>query len=63
MNCLHSVNQGNESVSGSQLLTCPVPERSGKAAEWEISSVFIVHKCWRGCGEKEPSYTVGGNAN
>ena len=42
MNCLHSVNQGNESVSGSQLLTCPVPERSGKAAEWEISSVFIV---------------------
>uniref|UniRef100_A0A9L0RI47 RNA-directed DNA polymerase n=1 Tax=Equus caballus TaxID=9796 RepID=A0A9L0RI47_HORSE len=20
-------------------------------------------KCWRGCGEKEPSYTVGGNAN
>ena len=21
------------------------------------------NKCWRGCGEKEPSYTVGGNAN
>ena len=20
-------------------------------------------KCWRGCGEREPSYTVGGNAN
>ena len=20
-------------------------------------------KCWRGCGEKEPFYTVGGNAN
>ena len=19
--------------------------------------------CWRGCGEKEPFYTVGGNAN
>ena len=23
----------------------------------------ISNKCWRGCGEKEPSYTVGGNAN
>ena len=21
------------------------------------------YKCWRGCGEKGPSYTVGGNAN
>ena len=21
------------------------------------------NKCWRGCGEKEPSYTVSGNAN
>ena len=21
------------------------------------------NKCWRGCGEGEPSYTVGGNAN
>ena len=21
------------------------------------------NKCWGGCGEKEPSYTVGGNAN
>ena len=21
------------------------------------------NKCWRGCGEKEPSYTVGGNEN
>ena len=21
------------------------------------------NKCWRGCGGKEPSYTVGGNAN
>ena len=21
------------------------------------------NKCWRGCGEKEPSYTVDGNAN
>ena len=21
------------------------------------------NKCWRGCGEKEPSYTVGWNAN
>ena len=21
------------------------------------------NKCWRGCGEKEPSYTVGGDAN
>ena len=21
------------------------------------------NKCWRGCGEKEPSCTVGGNAN
>ena len=21
------------------------------------------NKCWRGCGEMEPSYTVGGNAN
>ena len=21
------------------------------------------NKCWRDCGEKEPSYTVGGNAN
>ena len=21
------------------------------------------NKCWRGCGEKEPSYSVGGNAN
>jgi hypothetical protein len=21
------------------------------------------HKCWRGCGEKEPSYIVGGNVN
>ena len=20
-------------------------------------------KCWRGCGEREPSYSVGGNAN
>ena len=24
---------------------------------------FTNNKCWRGCGEKEPSYTVGGNAN
>ena len=23
----------------------------------------ISNKCWRGCGEKEPSYTLGGNAN
>ena len=23
----------------------------------------INNKCWRGCGEKEPSYSVGGNAN
>ena len=21
------------------------------------------NKCWKGCGEREPSYTVGGNAN
>ena len=21
------------------------------------------NKCWRGCGEKEPSYTVGGNVS
>ena len=21
------------------------------------------NKCWKGCGEKEPSYTVGGNEN
>ena len=21
------------------------------------------NKCWRGCGEKEASYTVGGNVN
>ena len=21
------------------------------------------NKCWRACGEREPSYTVGGNAN
>ena len=21
------------------------------------------NKCWRGCGERKPSYTVGGNAN
>ena len=21
------------------------------------------NKCWRGCGEKDPSYTVGGDAN
>ena len=21
------------------------------------------NKCWTGCGEREPSYTVGGNAN
>ena len=21
------------------------------------------NKCWRGCGEREPSYTVGGTAN
>ena len=21
------------------------------------------NKCWRGCGERELSYTVGGNAN
>ena len=24
---------------------------------------FTNNKCWRGCGEREPSYTVGGNAN
>ena len=24
---------------------------------------FTSNKCWRGCGEREPSYTVGGNAN
>ena len=23
----------------------------------------INNKCWRGCGEKETSYTVGGNVN
>ena len=23
----------------------------------------INDKCWRGCGEREPSYTVGGNVN
>ena len=23
----------------------------------------INNKCWRGCGEKKPSYTVGGNTN
>ena len=21
------------------------------------------NKCWRGCGEREPSYTIGGNVN
>ena len=21
------------------------------------------HKCWRGCGEKEPSFTAGGNVS
>ena len=21
------------------------------------------NKCWRGCGEREPSYTVAGNVN
>ena len=41
MHCLHSVNQGKETVSGSQLLTCPVPEKSGKATKWEISSDFL----------------------
>ena len=24
---------------------------------------FTNNKCWRGCGEKGTSYTVGGNAN
>ena len=24
---------------------------------------FTNNKCWRGCGEREPSYTVFGNAN
>ena len=24
---------------------------------------YINNKCWRGCREKEPSYTVGGNVN
>ena len=25
--------------------------------------VAIINKCWRGCGEREPEYTVGGNAD
>ena len=29
----------------------------------DIISKSTNNKCWRGCGEKEPSYTVGGNVN
>ena len=28
-----------------------------------IIKKFTNNKCWRGCGEKEPSYIVGGNVN
>ena len=28
-----------------------------------IIKKFKDNKCWRGCGEKECSYTVGGNIN
>ena len=28
-----------------------------------ITNKSTNNKCWRGCGEREPSYTVGGNAN
>ena len=41
MNCLHSVNQGKETASGSQLLTWPVPEKSGKATKREVSSDIL----------------------
>ena len=34
----------------------------------ENQTVFFLFKkmrkiCWQGCGEREPSYTVGGNVN
>ena len=28
-----------------------------------INNKSTNNKCWRGCGEREPSYTVGGNVN
>ena len=28
-----------------------------------LSKKSANNKCWRRCGRKEPSYTVGGNAN
>lgn len=28
-----------------------------------IFKKFTSNKCWRGCGEKEASYTVGGDVN
>ena len=28
-----------------------------------IIKKYTKNKCWRGCGEKEPSFTVGGNVN
>jgi len=28
-----------------------------------IIKKFKNNKCWRGCGEREPWYTVGGNVN
>ena len=29
----------------------------------DITKTSTNNKCWRGCREKEPSYTVAGNAN
>ena len=29
----------------------------------DIIKKCINNKCWRGCGKKESSYTVGGNVN
>ena len=32
-------------------------------AKMPISKKSIKNKCWRGCGENEPSYTIGGKVN
>ena len=43
---------------------CKGEEKNG-AVTGERSRIkrgFFI-KCWRGCGEREPSYTVGGNVS
>ena len=51
-----NANQNDNEIS-------PTPSSEWPSVRMAIIKKSTNNKCWKGCGEKEHSYTVGGNAN